>query len=217
MRIILFGATGMVGQGVLRECLLDAGVTAILSVVRKTSGQQGAKLRELVAPDFYDFSAMEPEFAGYDACFFCLGVSSFGMKEAEYHRITYDLTMAAARALLKASPAMTFIYVSGAQTDPNSDTMWANIKGETENALLAMGFGAAYMFRPGGIVPMHGIKSKTAIYRMIYTPLTPILPFLARTFPKYVTTTEQVGKAMLAVAKHGYPKPILEAVDIAAI
>ncbi len=220
VRVILFGATGMVGQGALRECVLDPEVTAVLAVVRRAGslGQWGAsgKIREVVAADFYDFSGIENELAEYDACLFCLGVSAVGMKETDYRRVTYDLTMAAARAVLRANPAgMTFEYVSGAGTDAKGRQMWARVKGETENALLAMGFKAAYMLRPGMIVPLDGIKSKTAAYRIPYMVLTPLLPLLLRMFPKYVTTTEQVGRAMLRVAKQGYPKPVLEAVDIA--
>ena len=228
MRVILFGATGMVGQGVLRECVLDPQVEAVLSVVRRASGpslgRRSEKVREIVTDNFYDFSRIEREFAGYDACFFCLGVSSFRMKEAEYRRVTFDLTMTAARAVLRENPTtasggMTFIYVSGAGTDSSEHgrVMWARVKGETENALLGMGFKAAYMFRPGAIVPLHGITSKTTLYRVTYTALKPFLPVLLRVFPKYVTTTEQVGRAMLAVAKHGYPKRVLEAVDIASV
>jgi uncharacterized protein YbjT (DUF2867 family) len=218
--VILFGATGMVGLGVLRECVLEPDVEAVLSVVRRTSAggpaAQNKKVRELVTDNFYDFSGVESEFAGYDAGFFCLGVSSVGMKEAEYRRVTYDLTMAAAGAVLRANPgAMTFVYVSGAGTDANGRQMWARVKGETENALLGMGFKAAYMFRPGAIVPLHGIKSKTAVYRIAYAVLTPLLPLLLRVSPKYVTTTEQVGRAMLRVVKSGYPKQVLEAIDIA--
>jgi uncharacterized protein YbjT (DUF2867 family) len=224
--VILFGATGMVGQGVLRECVLDPQVTAVLSVVRRASGpsmgRRSEKVREVVADNFYDFSKIESEFAGYDACFFCLGVSSFRMKEAEYRRVTYDLTVAAAHAVLwenatAAGGKMTFIYVSGAGTDANGRAMWARVKGATENALLGMGFRAAYMFRPAAIVPMGGIKSKTAWYRAAYSALKPVLPVMVRWFSKYVTTTEQVGRAMLCVAKHGYPKQVLEAVDIAAL
>jgi uncharacterized protein YbjT (DUF2867 family) len=227
LRVILFGATGMVGQGVLRECVLDPQVEAVLSVVRRASGpnlgRRSEKVREIVTDNFYDFSRIEREFAGYDACFFCLGVSSFRMKEAEYRRVTFDLTMTAARAVLRENPTtasggMTFIYVSGAGTDSSEHgrVMWARVKGETENALLGMGFKAAYMFRPGAIVPLHGITSKTTLYRVTYTALKPFLPVLLRVFPKYVTT-EQVGRAMLCVAKHGYPKHVVEAVDIAAL
>jgi uncharacterized protein YbjT (DUF2867 family) len=222
MRAILFGATGMVGQGVLRECVLDPDVDAVLAIVRRASTGSlrvaGGKVRELVTDNFYDFSAAESEFAGYDACFFCLGVSSFGMTETEYRRVTYDLTMVAARAVLQANPdAMTFVYVSGAGTNAQARSMWARVKGETENALLAMPFKAAYMLRPGVIVPLHGIKSKTAVYRVSYAVLTPLLPVLLRAFPKQITTTEQLGRAMLRVAKHGYPKRVLKPMDIAAI
>jgi uncharacterized protein YbjT (DUF2867 family) len=218
VRVILFGATGMVGQGVRRECVQDHEVEAVLSVVRRASGpslgRRSEKVRELVTSNFYDFSGMENAFAGYDACFFCLGVSAVGMKEPEYRRVTYDLTMAAAGAALRAGVG-TFVYVSGAGTDANGRAMWARVKGETENALLGMGFKAAYMFRPGLIVPMYGVRSKTAVYQSVYTVIRPVMPLLQRMFPKHVTTTEQVGRAMLGVAKHGYPKQVLESADIA--
>jgi uncharacterized protein YbjT (DUF2867 family) len=217
LRVILFGATGMVGQGVRRECVLDPEVEAVLSVVRRPTGpslgRRSEKVRELVTNNFKDFSAVESAFAGYDACFFCLGVSSVGMKEPEYRRVTYDITLAAARAVLAAGVG-TFVYVSGAGTNANGRQMWARVKGETENALLGMGFKGAYMFRPGLIVPMYGVKSKTAAYQAVYSVLRPVMPLLGRMFPKHVTTTEQMGRAMLAVAKHGYPKQVLEAADI---
>src|SRR5579872_1827062 len=163
MNVVLFGATGMVGQGVLRECLLDPEVTRVLSIVRTPSGQNHPKLREVAHADFLDFSVLESELSGYDACFFCLGVTSAGMKEEDYRRITYDVTPAAARLLAKLNPNMTFIYVSGMGTDSSEHgrTVWARVKGKTENDLLRLPSKAAYMFRPGVIVPLHGIKSKT--------------------------------------------------------
>jgi uncharacterized protein YbjT (DUF2867 family) len=212
MNVLLFGATGMVGQGVLRECLLDPEVQSVLSIGRGTTGQQHAKLRELVHKDFLDFSALEAELSGLDACFFCLGVSSAGMTEEDYHRVTYDFTLAAARTLARLNPGMTFIYVSGSGTDSTERgrIMWARVKGKTENALLRLPFKAAYMFRPGVIQPLHGIKSKTKLYRALYAVTGPLFPVLKALFPKHVTTTEQVGRAMLKVAKQGAPKPVLE-------
>lgn len=219
MRVLLFGATGMVGQGVLRECLLDPDVESVLSVGRSATGQQHVKLRELVHRDFLDFSPIESELAGFDACFFCLGVSSAGMKEEVYRRITYDFTMAAARTLARLNPNMTFVYVSGMGTDSSERgrTMWARVKGQTENALLRMPFQAAYMFRPGVIVPLHGIKSRTALYRIPYMLMAPLLPLLEAAFPKYVTTTERLGRAMIHVAKQGAAKAVLESSDINAV
>jgi uncharacterized protein YbjT (DUF2867 family) len=222
----VFGGTGMVGQGVLRECVLDPGVESVVSVVRRATapilGRKSDKVREVVAENFLDLTRVEGNFAGFDACFFCAGVSSVGMKEDEYRRVTFDLTIAAAQTLLRLNPTtasggMTFVYVSGAGTDSSEKgrVMWARVKGATENALLAMEFKAAYMFRPGVIVPLHGITSKTKLYRGIYAAMRPVLPLLLRRFPQVVTTTEQVGCAMLAVAKHGYAKPVLEARDIA--
>ena len=215
MKVILFGASGTIGQGVLRECLLDPEVTAILSIVRSSTGQQHPKLRAIVQKDFLDFSSIESELSGFDACFFCLGVSSAGMSEENYRRITYDITLAAAQILVKLNPNMTFVYVSGAGTDSSERgrVMWARVKGQTENALLRLPFKAAYMFRPALIVPLHGIKSRTKLYRVFYAVLWPILPLL-KAFPKYVTTTEKLGRAMLIVAKRGAPKRVLENSDI---
>ena len=217
--MILFGATGMVGQGVLRECLLDPDVNNVLSIVRSPSGRQHAKLRELVHRDFFDFSGLEDQLSGYDACFFCLGVSSAGMSEEKYRHITYDLTVGAAATLARLNPNMTFIYISGAGTDSTERgrTMWARVKGQTENALLRMPFRAAYMFRPGVIVPLDGIKSKTRAIQFFYTLFGPILPWLARRWPNQITTTEKLGRAMLKAAVQGAPKPVLETRDIAAL
>jgi uncharacterized protein YbjT (DUF2867 family) len=216
MNVILFGATGMVGQGILRECLLDPGVQQVLSIVRTPSGQHNPKLLELVHTDFFNYSAIEPELTGFDACFFALGVSSAGMAEAQYTHLTYDLTLAAATTLARLNPQMTFIYVSGAGTDSTEQgrSMWARVKGKTENDLIKLPFRAAYMFRPGLIQPLHGIRSKTRVYQIIYTLLNPLFPLFKSIFPQSITTTEQIGRAMLHVAKHGFPRPILETKDI---
>jgi uncharacterized protein YbjT (DUF2867 family) len=216
MNVILFGATGMVGQGVLRECLLDPNVQQILSIVRNPSGQQHPKLHELVHTNFFDYSPIEPQLTGYDACFFSLGVSSAGMDEAKYTHLTYDLTLTAATTLGHLNPSMTFLYISGAGTDSTERgrIMWARVKGKTENDLLKLPFRAAYMFRPGFIQPLHGIRSKTKLYQFFYTALNPILPLLKSAFPKSITTTEELACAMINVARNGYSKPILEVPDI---
>jgi len=219
MKVILFGATGMVGQGVLRECLADPDVERVLSVGRSATGQQHPKLREIVHPNLLELASIEADLTGYDACFYCLGVSSAGMSEERYTSITYDLTMVVAGTLLKLNQGMTFIYVSGLGTDSTERgrTMWARVKGKTENALLASPFKAAYMFRPGAIIPMHGIRSKTGWYNAMYAVLKPLFPIARQLFPGSVTTTEQVGRAMLVVAKKGYPKRILESSDISTL
>jgi uncharacterized protein YbjT (DUF2867 family) len=216
MKVLLFGATGMVGQGVLRECLLDPDVESVLSIGRGATGQQHPKLHELLHNNLLDFSAIEDQLSGFDACFFCLGVSSAGLTEDQYQRITYGFTIAAAKALARLNPNMTFIYVSGMGTDSSEHgrSMWARVKGKTENELLRLPFRAAYMFRPGVIVPLHGVKSKTKLYSVFYVLLGPLLPMLNALFPKYVTTTEQIGRAMLKVAKNGWPKRVLETADI---
>ena len=223
MKVILFGSTGMVGQGVLRECLLEADVESVLCVGRGAVGQTHPKLREIARKDLADLSSIESQLQGYDACFFCLGVSSAGMTEAAYREVTHDLTMAIARTLAKLNPGMTFIYVSGAGTDSTGRGrfMWARVKGETENDLLRLPFKAAYMFRPGFIQPLHGIQSKTPVYRIFYTVLGPLIPMLMALAPRYVTTTERLGRAMIEAARHGAltrsgspSKVILESGDI---
>jgi uncharacterized protein YbjT (DUF2867 family) len=216
MRVILFGATGMIGRGVLRECLLDAGVDSVLAVGRSRTGQQHEKLRECVLPDLTDHGAAAAELAGCDACFFCLGVSGAGMSEADYRRITHDVAVSAARALVAASPSSTFVFVSGAGTDAKSKTMWARVKGETENAILALPFAGKYAFRPAFVRPMHGETSRTRVYRIFYAVTRPVMPAIAALAPRHVTTTERVGRAMLAVARYGFPKAILENDDINA-
>jgi uncharacterized protein YbjT (DUF2867 family) len=219
MKVILFGATGMVGQGVLRECLLNSEVVRVLTIGRTTTGQQDPKLREIAPKDLTNLSSIEDELTGYDACFFCLGVSSVGMNEQDYTRITYDLTLEAARTLLKFNPNMTFIYVSGTGTDSSEKggTMWARVKGRTENELLHLGFKAAYMFRPGFIQPLDGIKTKTPVYAFLYAVLKPLVPVLRAVAPKYVTTTRNVGLAMIHATLRGAPKSHLENQDINAL
>jgi hypothetical protein len=204
---------------VLRECLLDTEVESVLAVGRSPTGQQHAKLREIVHDNFLDYSAIESQLTGYDACFFCLGVSSVGMDEARYRHLTYDITMAAARMLAKLNPQMVFVYVTGRGTDSTEQgrSMWARVKGKTENDLLKLPFKAAYMFRPAGIQPLHGIRSKTAWYQAVYVLAAPLLTLLSRIAPKYVTTTEQVGRAMIKVARDGFPKPVLESEDISRL
>jgi uncharacterized protein YbjT (DUF2867 family) len=219
MKIILFGATGMVGQGVLRECLVAPDVESVLAIGRSGTSQHHQKLREIKHEDFLDFTPIERDLSGYDACFFCLGVSSAGMNEQDYSRITYDFTMAAARLLAKQNPSMTFVFVSGSGTDSSERgrVMWARVKGRTENALFRMPFKAAYMFRPAYIQPMHGIVSRTGIYRTLYAVMKPLYPLLNALFRNYVTTTEKVGRAMLEVTRRGAPKRVLENRDINAL
>jgi uncharacterized protein YbjT (DUF2867 family) len=216
MRVILFGATGMVGQGVLRECLLDPGVERVLAVGRTAAPQREEKLHDLVVANFLDFSAVERELSGYDACFFCLGITSAGMTEADYRRVTYDFALAAAQTLVRINPEMTFVFVSGAGADSTGRgrVMWARVKGQTENALLALPFKGVYVFRPAAIQPLHGIRSKTSWINAAYAVLGPLYPVFKRLVPDYVTTTEQIGRAMLVVARRGAPKRVLENADI---
>jgi uncharacterized protein YbjT (DUF2867 family) len=216
VNVILFGATGMVGQGVLRECLLDPDVASVLSIGRNPTGLTHAKLAEIVRKDLHDFSSIEPALAGFDACFFCLGVASAGMNEPDYRRVTFDITLAAAATLARLNPRMAFVYVSGAGADSSERgrVMWARVRGQTENALLRLPFKTVAVVRPAGIVPLHGITSRTPLYRVAYTLTRPVWPLLYKAFPSYVTTTEKLGRGMLEIAKHGTPKPILEARDI---
>jgi uncharacterized protein YbjT (DUF2867 family) len=219
MNVILFGATGMVGQGVLRECLLDDGVERVLTVGRNATGQQNPKLREIVHKNLTDIDPIEGELRGYDACFYCLGVTSLGMTEAEYRRITYGVTLSVAETLVKLNPQMTFIYVSGTGTDSSEQgrVMWARVKGQTENALMQLPFKQSYMFRPGAIQPLHGIKSKTKLYQAFYTILGPLLTLGNRWFPQYITTTQQIGRAMIQLVRQGGTKRLVENKDINAI
>ena len=219
MKVILFGATGMVGQGVLRECLLDPAVSQVLAIGRVATGQKHDKLREIAHANFLDFAAIESETSGYDACFYCVGITSSGMKEEDYHRVTYEYAVSAARTLLKVSPGLTFIFVSGAGSDSTErgKTMWARVKGKTENAILAMPFKASFVFRPAIIRPLHGIKSKTRSYRVMYSILGPLVPLIKAISPGSMSTTEIVGRAMLKVAKQGAPVRVLHTKEINAM
>lgn len=202
LRILLFGATGMVGAAVLEQCLADERVAHVLAVGRSPTGRAHDKLSELAHADMFDLSPIASRLAGYDACFFTLGVSSAGMKEPEYTRVTYDLTLSIAKTLLAVCPHMTFEYISGAGTDETEKgrVMWARVKGRTENALLALGFERAVMVRLAGLVPVKGFKSKTRLYRVFYSLSRPVLPVLARLTPGMVTTSRVLGRAMIAAA-----------------
>jgi uncharacterized protein YbjT (DUF2867 family) len=216
INVLVFGASGMLGQAVLRECLLDPEVAGVVTLGRSGSGLHNPKLRDIIRADLSALADLEAELTGFDACFFCLGISSAGMSESAYRRVTYDFTLAAANTLARLNPQMTFIYVSGAGTDATGSgrSMWARVKGQTENALLALPFKAAYMLRPGVIQPLHGIKSKTRSYRLFYAAFAWLLPLLRAAFPNQILSTTQIGTAMLKLAKDGYRKPILEARDI---
>src|SRR5262245_1605175 len=219
MNIILFGATGMVGAGTLIECLADSRVTSVVAITRSTLGRSHPKLREVLHKDFFAYDTLKEEFARCAACFFCLGVSSIGMSESDYTRLTYDLTLAAARAMAAVNTRLTFCYVSGVGTDSTGQgrTMWARVKGRTENALLAMPFKAAYMFRPGYIQPIGDVRSKTGWVQAAYSVLAPLYPVLHRLLPQSSTTTANLGRAMIEVADSGYPKRTLYSRDFNAL
>jgi len=218
MKVLLFGATGMVGQGVLRECLNDPAVGLVRCVGRTATGLRHPRLDELAVADFTDYATVEDQLRGFDACFYCLGVSSGGLGEAQYRRLTYDYTLAAARTLARLNPQMCFIYVSGMGTDSSERgvVMWARVKGKTENALMQLPL-KTYLFRPGMIRPLHGIRSKTPAYHWMYRLLSPLWPLLDGRLPRWLTTTEQIGRAMLRVARQGAPHLVLESADINAL
>jgi uncharacterized protein YbjT (DUF2867 family) len=213
MKVIIFGATGMVGQGALRESLLAPDVEQVLVVGRRPTGVRHPKLREVTLDDFTDLTPIRDELRGYDACFYCLGVSSVGLDEAAYTRISYDYPVAAAHQLAELNPAMTFIYVSGAGTKPDSRQMWARVKGRTEIEVIKT-FPNGYGFRPGFIQPTHGITSRTVLYRVGYTLTAPLMPLLDRLAPKYVTSSDRLGQAMLRAARTGFATRIVENADL---
>lgn len=212
---IITGATGMVGEGVLHECLQHPDVDRVLVINRKPGGVAHPKLREIIHTDFFDLTPITDQLTGYNACFFCLGVSSVGMNEAEYHHLTYDLTLHVAELLARQNPDMTFGYVSGAGTDSSEQgrIMWARVKGKTENALLRLPFRRARMFRPGGLKPTEGLKNVKPYYRY----LAWLYPVMKTLFPNTVCTLRELGLAMINSARTGYEKPVLEVQDIVTL
>jgi uncharacterized protein YbjT (DUF2867 family) len=212
LKAIITGATGMVGEGVLHECLKHSDVESVLVVNRKPCGIEHPKLKELIVQDFMDLSLIENELGGYNACFFCAGVSSIGKNEEEYKKITYDLTLNFAKTLLKQNDEISFCYVSGVGTDSSEKgkSMWTRVKGKTENDLLNLPFKSAFMFRPGYIQPIKGLKNTYKIYKI----LSPLYPILKKLFPKYVNTLNEIGLAMINVVRFNYDKKIVGCVDI---
>jgi nucleoside-diphosphate-sugar epimerase len=215
MKVIIFGSTGMIGKGILLECLEDPNIKTVLVINRQACGIKHSKLIEIVHENFFDFSDIKDQFKGFDACFFCLGVSSAGLDEAKYSKITYDLTTGVAKILVELNPGSVFCYISGAGTDSSEKgrIMWARIKGKTENALLALPFKESYMFRPGYIQPLKGIRSKTRFYNIFYMILKPFYHVL-KLFPGLVTDTVSFSRAMINAAMNGYDKRIIRSKDI---
>ena len=218
MKVLVFGASGMIGQGVLRECLLAGDVARVTVIGRTGTGVVHAKLREIVSPDIV-LSTDKAADDAYDACFYCLGVSANGMTEVDHTRTTFDLALSIAAILSRTNPQMTFSYVSGAGTDSTERgrVMWARVKGRTENALRALPFRAVYLFRPGIIQPLHGATSKTRSYRIMYMVLTPMFPLINALFGRYILTTESIALAMLNAVRRGAPRAVLEVADIKSL
>ncbi len=219
MKVLIFGATGMVGQAALRESLLAPDVTLVQAVGRTPTGRHDPKLREIVHASLLDLSDIEDRLAGFDAVFFCVGVASPKMSEAEYTRRTFELTLSVAGTLVRVSPDSVFLYMSGAGADSSetSRTMWERVRGRTENALLRLPFRRTLILRPAMIRPLDGIKSKTPAYRLFYGMIKPLLPLLHAALPRQVVSTRQLGQAMLNAVRHGAPKAVLESADIARL
>ena len=215
VRAIITGSTGMVGEGVLHECLLSPAVEAVLVINRSPCGVVHPKLKEIILKDFFNFSAIETEVVGYNACFFCLGVSSVGISKDDYYSMTYTLTMGVAKVLSKANPGMTFCYVSGAGTDSTEKgrVAWARVKGKTENDLMKLPFKQVYAFRPGFMRPTPGLKRVLPFYKYIDW----LYPVSRALFPGFVSTLAVVGQAMIRTVTRGYDKKVLEVRDIVAL
>lgn len=216
MKVIITGATGMVGKGALLECLDHAEITEVLSISRKPTGIEHSKLKELIHKDFSEFASVTDKLKGYDACYACMGVSSAGMKEEQYRRLTYDYTLSLAKELQGLDPKIIFTYVSGVGTDSSEKgrSMWARVKGKTENDLLNLGFRHAYMFRPGAIIPLRGIQPSSKMYRVLINNLKWLIKLMKRISPHAVVDTTQIGLAMINVTKKGYDKKVLTPRDI---
>ena len=214
----MFGATGMIGQAVLTQCLADSGIESVLVVGRTSVGRQNPKLREILHDDFMDFSALEADFTGADACLFCLGISSVRKSEADYRRITKDITLAAARVMAKAVPDLVFLYISGMGTDSTEKgrVMWARVKGETENALLAMPF-HAYAIRPGFIQASSNERSRTTLYAAAYTVIGWLYPVLRKLAPRHVIRSDELAAGMIAVVRRRPAQRVLDSEDLRAL
>jgi len=216
MKVLLFGATGMVGDGVLRWLIASPKVSRVVAVSRKPLAVQHPKLETVIEPDMFHLHHVDT-LRELDACFFCLGVSSVGMSPEDYRRLTYDLTVAVARQILPGNPRMVFEYISGEGTDPTSRQRWAQVKAETETALLNIGFRDAYALRPGFIQPMRGVTSRMRSVRLMYTLTEPIYPFLQKWFSRFVTSTDRLAAAMLQLAIAGSPKKTLNTRELNAV
>ena len=216
MKVIITGATGMVGKGVLLECLDHNAITEVLSIGRRSLNMEHPKLKELIHKDFSEFESVKSKLNGYDACYLNMGVSAVGLSEEEYHKLTYEYTLSLARVLLSLNPEMTITYVSGVGTDSTEKgrSMWARVKGKTENHLLALGFRQAYMFRPGMIIPLRGIKSSTRLYQFMYDYFMWLVKLIKFIAPKSVVNTTEIGLAMINLSIGSYSKNILEPADI---
>ena len=219
MDVVIFGATGMVGQGVLRECLRDPQISRVVTVGRTAPAATDPKLRALTVPDLFDLSPIAGELTNLDACFYAIGVTSLGMNEADYTRVTHDLTLSVANFLLARNPRLAFVFVSGASSDSSAQgrVMWARVKGKTENALLRMPFKSVTVVRPGLIIPMHGIRSRTRLYNVLYVILRPLVPLFKRLAPNQVTTTERLGRTMIRLARGGFDRQVLEGERLAGV
>lgn len=219
MKVIIFGATGMVGQGVLRECLVSPRVGTVLSIVRRPTGRSHPKLREIVHADMHDIAPIAEELAGFDSCLFCLGISSVGLSEQQYADVTHDMTLHVASTLARVNPSMSFVYVSAAGSNLTEKgwVMWARVRGRTENGLFRLPFAHVVSVRPAGIRPLHGIRSHAAYINLAYRVLKPILPFAQRLFPAYMTNSEELARAMLYLAEHRQADPVVENRDFARL